>query len=220
MTGAASGIGRALVDRFAAEGMKIVLADVEADSLEQAEQEPRAGGATILAVRTDVRQADEVDALAEKTLAVIGAAHVVCNNAGVSVTRSCWDHTLADWEWVLGVNLWGVILGVRAFVPIMLDQGTEGHIVNTASISGLTTGAFMASYRVSKHGVVALSEELARELAQIGAPIKVSVLCSRPVRTRIMTSARNRPRSLVSPTGSESARAEAQSLGRASAEAG
>jgi NAD(P)-dependent dehydrogenase (short-subunit alcohol dehydrogenase family) len=212
VTGAGSGIGRAMVDRFAAEGMKIVLADVEAGALEQAERELRAGGATVLAVRTDVRQADQVDALAEKTLAAFGAVHVVCNNAGVSVTKSCWDHTLADWEWVLGVNLWGVIHGVRAFVPIMLDQGTEGHIVNTASMSGLTTGAFMASYRVSKHGVVALSEELARELAQIGAPLKVSVLCPGPVRTRILTSARNRPHSLVSPSGSESARVEAQNL--------
>jgi NAD(P)-dependent dehydrogenase (short-subunit alcohol dehydrogenase family) len=157
-----------------------------------------------------VRQASEVAALAEKTLAAFDGVHVVCNNAGVAVVKSCWEHTLADWEWVLGVNLWGVIHGVRTFVPIMLDQGTEGHIVNTASVAGLLTGSFFGSHFVSKFGVVALSEDLARELAQIGAPIKVSVLCPGVVRTSIMSSARNRPRSLANPEGSETARAEAQ----------
>jgi NAD(P)-dependent dehydrogenase (short-subunit alcohol dehydrogenase family) len=210
VTGAASGIGRALAGRFAAEGMRVVLADVEADALARAEADLRDGGATVLAVRTDVRQATEVDALAEKTLAAFGAVHVVCNNAGVAVVKACWEHTLADWEWVLGVNLWGVIHGVRTFVPIMLGQGTEGHVVNTASVAGLTTGTFFSSYFVSKHGVVALSEGLARELARIGAPIKVSVLCPGYVRTSIMTSARNRPPSLANPEGPETMRAEAQ----------
>jgi NAD(P)-dependent dehydrogenase (short-subunit alcohol dehydrogenase family) len=210
VTGAGSGIGRALADRFAAAGMKVVLADVEEDALARAETELRAQGATALAVRTDVRQAGEVEALAEETLAAFGGVHVVCNNAGVVVTKSCWEHTLADWEWVLGVNLWGVIHGVRTFVPLMLRQGTAGHIVNTASEAGLATGAFMGSYCVSKHGVVALSEGLARELAQLGAPIKVTVLCPGFVRTSIMSSARTRPLPLANPEGSETVRAEAQ----------
>src|SRR6516165_9482622 len=146
VTGAASGIGFALAERFAAEGMKVVLADVEEGALARAEAELRGRGATVLAVRTDVRQASEVEALAEKTLAAFDGVHVVCNNAGVVVIKSSWEQTLADWEWVLGVNLWGVIHGVRTFVPIMLRQGTAGHIVNTASNNGLATGAFIASY--------------------------------------------------------------------------
>jgi NAD(P)-dependent dehydrogenase (short-subunit alcohol dehydrogenase family) len=210
VTGAASGIGRALAERFAAEGMKVMLADIEEDALARAEAELRDANATVLAVRTDVRQASEVHALAEKTLAAFGAVHVVCNNAGVAVFKSCWEHTLADWEWVVGVNLWGVIHGVRTFVPIMLRQGTEGHVVNTASMAGLTTHAFMGSYHVSKHGVVALSEDLARELARIGAPISVSVLCPGGVRTNVMSSARNRPRSLMNVDESDVALTRAQ----------
>jgi NAD(P)-dependent dehydrogenase (short-subunit alcohol dehydrogenase family) len=212
VTGGASGIGFGLAERFAAEGMKVVLADVEVDALARAEAELRGRGATVLAVRTDVRQASEVEALAEKTLAAFGAVHVVCNNAGVIVAKSSWEHTLADWEWVLGVNLWGVIHGVRTFVPIMLRQGTEGHIVNTASQAGLDTGSFVASYTVSKHGVVALSEELSRELARIGSPVKVSVLCPNMVRTNLVTSWRNRPLAFTSPEEASPARAEAQGV--------
>src|SRR5262245_7849581 len=210
VTGAASGIGRALAERFAAEGMRVVLADVEADALARAEAELRDGGATVLAVRTDVRQASEVATLAEKTLAAFGAVHVVCNNAGVGGGKCCWEYTLADWEWTLGVNLWGVIHGVRAFVPIMLGQGTEGHVVNTASMAGLTTGPYWGSYSVAKHGVVILSEIPARDLTQIGAPVRVSVLCPGLVRTNIASSARNRPRALANPEGSETAWAEAR----------
>jgi NAD(P)-dependent dehydrogenase (short-subunit alcohol dehydrogenase family) len=211
VTGAASGIGFALAERFAAEGMKVVLADVEVDALARAEAELRERGATVLAVRTDVRHASEVEALAEKTLAAFGGVHVVCNNAGVVVFKSSWEHTLADWEWVLGVNLWGVIHGVRTFVPLMLRQGTEGHIVNTASTGGLITAPFLGSYIVSKHGVVALSEGLAMELAQLGAPVKVSVLCPAVVRTNLMDSARNRPPVLTDPKEAPKVRAEAQS---------
>jgi NAD(P)-dependent dehydrogenase (short-subunit alcohol dehydrogenase family) len=211
VTGAASGIGFGLAERFAREGMKVVLADVEVDALARAEAELRGRGATVLAVRTDVRQAGEVETLAEKTLGAFGGVHVVCNNAGVAVFKSAWEHTLADWEWVLGVNLWGVIHGVRTFVPIMLRQGTEGHIVNTASMAGLATSTFYGSYTVSKHGVVALSEVLSRELARIGAPVKVSVLCPEEVRTNIMTSARNRPPVLTDPEEAFMVRAEAQS---------
>jgi NAD(P)-dependent dehydrogenase (short-subunit alcohol dehydrogenase family) len=212
VTGAASGIGFAMAERFALEGMKVVLADVEGDALVRAEAELRGRGANVLAVRTDVRQASEVEALAEKTLAAFGAVHVVCNNAGVYVTKSAWEQTLADWEWVLGVNLWGVIHGVRTFVPIMLRQGTEGHIVNTASEAGLTSTAFLGSYCVSKFGVVTLSESLAEELAQLGAPVKVSVLCPNMVRTNLMTSARNRPRALTNPEEASPVRPGAQRL--------
>ena len=193
VTGAGSGIGRALAERFAAERMKVVVADVEEEPLARIEADLRAGGIEVLAVRTDVSQAAEVEALAERTVATFGAVHVVCNNAGVAVTKSSWEHTIADWEWVLGVNLWGVVHGVRVFVPIMLGQGTEGHIVNTASMAGLITSGFKPSYDVSKFGVVALSEALFQELAAIDAKVKVSVLCPGFVRTRIMESGRNRP---------------------------
>jgi NAD(P)-dependent dehydrogenase (short-subunit alcohol dehydrogenase family) len=133
----------------------------------------------------------------------------------VVVFKSSWEHTLADWEWVLGVNLWGVIHGVRTFVPIMLRQGTEGHVVNTASGAGLITAPFFGSYFVSKHGVVALSECLSRELAQSGAPVKVSVLCPNLVRTNIGASARNRPLALTNPEEASPASAEAQRLDEA-----
>jgi NAD(P)-dependent dehydrogenase (short-subunit alcohol dehydrogenase family) len=215
VTGAASGIRFALAERFIREGMKVVLADVEVDALARAEAELRRRGATVLAVRTDVRQASEVEALAEKTLAAFSGVHVVCNNAGVYLTKASWEYTLADWEWVLGVNLWGVIHGVRTFVPIMLRQGTEGHIVNTASAAGLASGPWMVSYYVSKFGVVALSEGLATELARIGAPVKVSVLCPNMVRTNLMTSARNRPLALMNSEEASPPRAGAHKLDEA-----
>lgn len=214
VTGAGSGIGRALAERFAAEGMKVVVADVEAEPLARVEVDLRARGTEVLAVRTDVSQAAEVEALAEQTIVTFGAVHVVCNNAGVAVTKSSWEHTVADWEWVLGVNLWGVIHGVRAFVPIMLSQGTEGHVVNTASVAGLLTSGFKPSYDVSKFGVVALSEALFHELAAIEAQVKVSVLCPGFVTTRIMESGRNRPGPLENDAAIEAAaeRPEAQAI--------
>jgi NAD(P)-dependent dehydrogenase (short-subunit alcohol dehydrogenase family) len=211
VTGAASGIGRALAHRFAREGMKIVLADVEAGALEESARAIRRAGAEALAVQTDVARAEDVEELASRTIDAFGAVHVVCNNAGVAISGPVWTHTLADWEWVLGVNLWGVIHGVRVFTPILLAQGVEAHIVNTASMAGLTCVPNMAIYGVSKHGVVALSETLHHELALLGSPVKVSVLCPGFVSTRIRDSARNRPAhfSHATPPPARSAEADA-----------
>ena len=137
ITGGASGIGLALARRFAREGMKLVLADIEEEPLRRVEQEFRKAGVPVLAIRTDVSRSQDVERLAEKTLATFGAVHVVCNNAGVAPGGVVWENTTADWEWVLGVNVWGVIHGVRVFVPIMLRQDTPCHVVNTASVAGL-----------------------------------------------------------------------------------
>ena len=194
VTGAASGIGRALAARFAKAGMKVVLADVERDALAAAETELKAGGAEVLAVETDVSKPEEVDALAARTVEVFGGVHILCNNAGVGdAPLPSWERSLEDWKWVLGVNLWGVIHGIRAFVPIMLRQGVEAHVVNTASVAGLISMPFASAYAVTKHGVVALSESLHHELTFTGAPVRVSVLCPAWVRTRILDAQRNRP---------------------------
>lgn len=196
ITGAASGIGRGLAERFAVEGMRVVLADVEEESLAKLAADLKDKGATILAVKTDVSNAAEVENLVVRTLDAFGGVHILCNNAGVVCNRLIWEHTLADWEWVLGVNLWGVIHGIRAFVPRMLAQGDACHIVNTASILGLVGGGGTGIYKVSKHGVVVLSETLADELAQKGANIQVHVLCPGWVRTGILDADRNRPDTL------------------------
>jgi NAD(P)-dependent dehydrogenase (short-subunit alcohol dehydrogenase family) len=205
ITGAASGIGRALADRCVQEGMKVVLADVEVEALANTEAGMKASGATVLAVRTEVSQARDVEVLAQKTLDAFGAVHLLCNNAGVATSPSIWESTLAEWEWVLGVNLWGVIHGVRVFVPIMLAQGTECHIVNTASMAGLLSGPGLGPYKVIKHGVVTLSETLYHELAERGTKVKVSVLCPGIVNTRILESARNRPGRLATTEPSQPA---------------
>ena len=197
VTGAASGIGLAMAERFAAEGMKVVMADVEAPALEGAAAAVRAKAPAVLAVRVDVSRPDDVERLAAETYAAFGATHVVCNNAGVAVIGAVHEHSLADWQWVMGVNLWGVIHGVRAFVPRMLAGGDEGHIVNTASMAGLTTSAYMSVYDVTKHGVVALSESMYKEFESTGAPIGVSVVCPGLIDTKIMRSARNRPPELA-----------------------
>ena len=200
ITGAASGIGRGMAERFAAEGMTVVLADIEKEPLTKLETDLRAKGATVLAVRTDVSNAADVENLAVQTLDTFGAVHILCNNAGVVCSRPIWEHTVADWEWVLGVNLWGVIHGIRAFVPRMLAQEAKCHIVNTASILGLVRGPGEGIYKVSKHGIVALSETLADELEQKGSQIQVHVLCPGWVRTGILDSARNRPGTLQNPS--------------------
>jgi len=201
ITGAASGIGRALAERCAQEGMKVVLADIEEAALNQAENELRATGARVLSVRTDVSKAGDIELLARKTLDTFGAVHLLFNNAGVGAGSTIWESTLADWEWVIGVNLWGLIHGIRIFVPIMLAQDTECHIVNTASLAGLLPYHPSSPYQVSKYGAVALSENLYISLAQMKSKIKTSVLCPGWVKTRIMDSARNRPAELENEPG-------------------
>jgi NAD(P)-dependent dehydrogenase (short-subunit alcohol dehydrogenase family) len=201
ITGAASGIGFGLAERCAKEGMKIVLADVEKGALAQAEKDIKALGAKTLAVKTDVSKSGDVEALAEKTVDTFGAVHLLFNNAGVSAGFTVWGSTLADWQWVLGVNLWGVIYGIHFFLPIMLKQDEESHIVNTSSIMGLFSIAG-APYTVSKHGVVALSEILYRELEQAGHNIGISVLCPAYINTGIFEAERNRPADLRD-TGSQ-----------------
>jgi NAD(P)-dependent dehydrogenase (short-subunit alcohol dehydrogenase family) len=192
VTGAGSGIGRALALRFAAEGMRLALADVEQASLEETGEMARAAGAELLTRVTDVSRYEPVQALAEATRETFGGAHVLCNNAGVVNAGPVHELTLSDWSWVLGVNLWGAIHGVKAFMPLLLEQG-EGHVVSTASTAGLVASPGIGPYNVSKFGVVALMETVARDLARGPARIGVSVLCPGDVDTRLPDSNRNRP---------------------------
>lgn len=196
VTGAASGIGFALSEKFAQEGMKVVLADVEKPALEAAASSLRDRGANVLAIETDVSRFDDVKRLADTVYAEFGEVHLVCNNAGVQVAGRLWECTLDDWKWVLGVNLWGVIHGVKAFVPKMVERNVPGHILNTSSVAGLISGPSLGIYATSKFGVVALSEALYFDLKAAGSPIGVSVLCPGFVRTRIAEAARNRPSEL------------------------
>jgi NAD(P)-dependent dehydrogenase (short-subunit alcohol dehydrogenase family) len=197
VTGAASGIGLALAHRFAADGMKVVMADIEQHALTREAETLAATGAQVLAVPTDTSIEDEVRTLADATLERFGAVHVVCNNAGVgSRGLNLWDLPLRDFEWVLGVNLWGVIHGIRAFLPHLRLQD-EGHIVNTASVSALFYRPRMGPYNASKAAVLALSETLAFELAAEGSHVGVSVVCPSWVRTNISTAVRNLPERLA-----------------------
>jgi NAD(P)-dependent dehydrogenase (short-subunit alcohol dehydrogenase family) len=194
VTGAASGIGRAMVDRFAAAGMQVVLADIEAEALEKAEAEVQSTGAETLAVVTDVSQRASVDALAAAAVERFGGTHVLCNNAGVSggFGGALWETTERDWAWTMGVNLMGVVHGIQAFLPGMVARGEPGHVVNTSSVLGLATGGG-SIYGVRKHAVTRLSEGLWYDLRAAGAPIGVSVLCPGMIATRIISSGRNRP---------------------------
>jgi len=203
VTGAASGIGRAMAERFAREGMKVVLADVEEKPLAEARDTVARAGAEALAVRTDVSRWEDVEALARRTFDAYGAAHVLCNNAGIGAGGLTWELSEADWQWVLGVNLWGVVHGIRAFVPRMIRQG-EGHVVNTASIAGLISAPGMGPYCASKHAVVAISECLHHDLTvAAGGKVKVSVVCPAWVKTNIADAERNRPASLPRRAGAE-----------------
>ncbi len=201
VTGGASGIGRALAETFGREGMKVVLADVEPAALAETARAIGATGVDVLAVETDVTEQSSVDDLARKALARFGGVHLVCNNAGVFAGGLCWSQPLADYEWVLGVNMWGVIHGIRTFVPIMLERGEEGHVVNTASMAAVTANPYAAAYHMSKHAVLALSEVLYHELRGTGAKIGVSALCPEAVATHIDDSERNRPVALRARSG-------------------
>lgn len=199
VTGGASGIGRALVDAFAARGLTVVVADVEQSSLDLAEKELRATGATVLTARVDVREPGDLDALAARVLSELGRVDVLCNNAGViSSPAPLWEQSYADWLWTVQVNLLGVANGVRAFVPHLVAAG-QGHVVNTASIAGLSTipGGGNGAYSATKHGVVGLSETLRLELSLVAPEVGVTVLCPGPVPTRIHDAERNRPAELA-----------------------
>jgi NAD(P)-dependent dehydrogenase (short-subunit alcohol dehydrogenase family) len=176
VTGGASGIGLALARRFASEGMRVVLGDVEQPALEKAVAELQEGGADALGVPTDVTDPEQVEALALAAERQFGAIHIACNNAGVGAGGLSWEAPLETWQWVIGVNLWGVVHGIRAFVPRIIEQ-SAGHVVNTASVAGLVAAPFMGPYNASKHAVVAISETLHHELALMAPHVKVSVLC-------------------------------------------
>jgi NAD(P)-dependent dehydrogenase (short-subunit alcohol dehydrogenase family) len=213
ITGAASGFGRAFAQSAADLGMKLVLADVDAHALETVSSALQEAGHEVLAMVCDVRKGAHVAELADAAMIRFGAVHLVFNNAGVGAAGLVWENTEADWEWVLGVNLWGVIHGVRAFTPLMLecarrDPGYEGHIVNTASMAGLLNAPALGAYNVSKHAVVSLSETLYHDLKLVEAPIGASVLCPYFVPTGIAQSERHRPGELRAdgePTASQQA---------------
>ena len=193
ITGAASGIGLALARRAAAQGMNLVLADIDEAALHDAAQSLALPPGRILTAPADVRHAAEIKALADAAYDRFGAAHLLCNNAGVALGRVTWEHTAEDWAWVLGVNLWSVIHGIAEFLPRMQAAGDTAHIVNTASAAGLTSFPGMAAYNVSKHGVVTLSETLYQELQMTRSPIGLSLLCPAWVPTGIARADRNRP---------------------------
>ena len=199
VTGAASGIGRAMADRFAEAGMKVVLGDVEEQALDRAVTAMRQAEHDVIGVLCDVSTEAGVQNLADRAVEAFGGVHILCNNAGVVVGGSIvgdrdqyiWEQPLSDWQWTLDVNLWGVIHGVRIFTPIMLAQNEPGHIVNPSSTAGLTTGGTLGVYGVSKHGVTRLTEALYFHLRDAGAQIGCSLLCPGGVRTQIAS--RNRP---------------------------
>ena len=198
VTGAASGIGRGLVDLFASAGMNVVLADVEEKVLATAVAELEAQGHSVVGVGVDTRSRESVEQLAQRSFDAFEKVHIVVNNAGVASLgeggKGVWEIADEDWDWVMGVNFYGVLYGLQAFVPHMLAHGEEGHIVNTASLAGLLPGG--GPYSVSKHGVLALSEGLYRNLKDREAAISASVLCPGFVNTRIFEAERNRPKEL------------------------
>ena len=193
VTGAASGIGYGVARSLAGAGASVVLADIEGERLEKTAAELAEGGARVRSVVADVSSFEQVEALAERVHEWFGKVHILCNNAGVAAGGGpLWETSEADWSWVLGVNLMGIVHGIRAFVPRMLEHGEPGHVVNTSSILGLTTGGG-SIYGVSKHAVTRLSEGLYCDLRERESALGVSVLCPGLVATRIVSSARNRP---------------------------
>ncbi|HEX7055335.1 MAG TPA: SDR family NAD(P)-dependent oxidoreductase [Burkholderiales bacterium] len=212
VTGAASGLGRAMALAFADEGMHVALADVADTGEVRAQVEAR--GVRALAMQVDVSRADEVEGFAAQVEKELGPAALVCNNAGVAPSAEVWEMSLDDWRWILGVNLWGVINGVRAFTPRLLARDA-GHIVNTASVAGLISPPGSGPYNVTKHAVVALSETLHHDLRSRGSAVGVSVLCPAYVPTRIAESERNRPAGYAPTPKSERMRAREAMLRRA-----
>jgi len=196
ITGAASGIGRALAEWCVRADVKVVLADIDDGPLSKTQVELEAMGGNVLCVRTDVSKRGDVESLAREAFGAFGNVHLLFNNAGVAAGGPPWEATWNDWEWVIGVNLWGVLHGVKVFTPLMLAQNTECHIINTSSAAGLTAGGFSAPYSVTKHAVVALSESLYFALQQRSSLVRVSVLCPGLVRTNIGNAERNRPAEL------------------------
>ncbi|AKJ29308.1 SDR family oxidoreductase [Caldimonas brevitalea] len=199
LTGAGSGFGLELARLAAAQGMNVVMADVQQDALDKAAEEIRGLGAQVLAYRLDVSKAAEVEALGAATVERFGVPHLVFNNAGVAFGGLIWEHSLKDWEWVVGVNLMGVAHGVRVFTPLMIEAARsnpdfEGHIVNTASMAGLLNSPNMGVYNVTKHAVVSLSETLYQDLHLVTEQVDCSVLCPYFVPTGIHESHRNRPK--------------------------
>lgn len=193
ITGGASGIGLALAERLGREGMRLVLADIEQQALDSACGRLTAAGHRVIGMRTDVARWDDMQALAAKVHDTFGQAHVVCNNAGVSILGPTWDLAIDDWRWVLDVNLWGVIHGIKAFLPSMRASGQPGHIVNIASLAAMFPIGTHAPYCASKAAVASISEALHSELRAENAPIGVSAVCPGMVDTRIHLSWRNRP---------------------------
>jgi len=200
ITGAANGIGFGIAERCAQLGMKVVLAGINTETLATAEERLKPTGATILSVRTDVSKREDVEALAQKILDTFGVVHLLVNNAGVGAGTSIWESTWEDWEWVVDVNLWGVIHGVKVFTPIMLAQDDESHIVNVASVSGLLPSYPVAPYQVTKQAVIGLTENLYYSLGRQKSNVKVTLLCPGWVKTSILKSDRNRPPELKNQT--------------------
>lgn len=204
VTGAGSGIGKALAERFAAEGMNLVLADVQEQALEAVAQDLRARGSKVIAQCTDVSSPEQVQALADAAWEEFGAVHLVCNNAGIvpgARFRPIWEAPLEDWTWSLNVNLMGVVNGIRAFIPRMLEDGLEGHVVNTISVAGLVSGANSPAYGAAKHAALRATEALYTSLIEANANIGVTALCPGVVLTGISNSERNRPADLIPKEG-------------------
>lgn len=220
ITGAGSGFGREFARVAAARGMKLALADINQASLDETVRELCDAGAEVIGVRTDVSSADAIQALADAAMTAYGTVHLLFNNAGVASGGFVWESTPADWQWVMGANVWSVIHGVRIFTPLMLAHGEPSHIVNTASAAGLITAPNMGIYNVSKHAVVALSETLHHDLTLVKAKIGVSVLCPAFVPTGIANSHRNRPAELANTTTPTPSMLQAQEASVKAVEAG
>ncbi|MFX1275970.1 MAG: SDR family NAD(P)-dependent oxidoreductase [Promethearchaeota archaeon] len=199
ITGAASGIGLGIAKRAVNEGMKVVIADIEEKALASAKELLKESGDNVLSVVTDVSKESDIRNLAQETIYNFGKVNLLCNNAGVGFSGLLWEASLAEWEWVMNVNLWGVIHGIRIFVPIMLEQDEDCHIVNTSSMAGLLATNYQGIYSMTKFGVVALSEVLNTELSSMNSKIKVSVLCPGFVKTNVMNSIRNAPENVPVP---------------------